>query len=83
MTSVDITSQAEKRSVVRQMHRTILDYMNSDQFRPRFTVSPHQVIELFSRTVGDIRSYTSESADALKPEIIKNPLYKSGTTLPY
>ena len=34
MTSMDITSKPEKRVVARQMHKAILDYMNSDAFRP-------------------------------------------------
>lgn len=32
MTSMDITSQPEKRIVARQMHKAILNYMNSDAF---------------------------------------------------
>ena len=47
MTSMDITSQPEKRVVARQMYKAILDYMNSDGFRPSATVSLEQVQELF------------------------------------
>ena len=69
MTSMDITSQPEKRIVARQMHKAILDYMNSDQFRPQFTVTPQQISELFTKTAGDIKSYTNDSPDELKPKI--------------
>ena len=69
MTSMDITSQPEKRIVARQMHKAILDYMNSDQFRPQFTVTPQQISELFTKTAGDIKSYTNDSPDELKPRI--------------
>jgi len=66
---MDITSQPEKRIVARQMHKAILDYMNSDQFRPQFTVTPQQISELFTKTAGDIKSYTNDSPDELKPKI--------------
>ena len=39
MTSMDITSQPEKRIVARQMHKAILNYMNSDAFRPADKIS--------------------------------------------
>ena len=63
------SSQPEKRIVARQMHKAILDYMNSDQFRPQFTVTPQQISELFTKTAGDIKSYTNDSPDELKPKI--------------
>ena len=69
MTSMDITSDPGKRIVARQMHKAILDYMNSDQFRPEHTVTPQQISELFTRVAGDIKSYTNDSPDELKPKI--------------
>lgn len=69
MTSMDITSEPDKRIVARQMHKAILDYMNSDQFRPQFTVTPQQISELFTKIAGDVKSYTNDSPDELKPKI--------------
>lgn len=69
MTSMDITSQPDKRIVARQMHKAILDYMNSDQFRPQFTVTPQQISDLFTKVAGAVKSYTNESPDELKPKI--------------
>ena len=69
MTSMDITSQPEKRVVARQMYKAILDYMNSDSFRPSATVSLEQVQELFTKVAGNVKSYTKDSPDELKPKI--------------
>ena len=43
--------------------------MNSDKFHPQFTVTPQQISELFTKTAGDIKSYTNDSPDELKPKI--------------
>ena len=69
MTSMDITSQPEKRIVARQMHKAILDYMNSDAFRPDTRISPEQIQTLFTKIAGDVKSYTKDSPDELKPKI--------------
>lgn len=69
MTSMDITSQPDKRIVARQMRKAILDYMNSDQFRPATRVSPEQIQELFTKVAGAVKNYTNESPDELRPKI--------------
>ena len=69
MTSMDITSQPEKRVVARQMHKAILDYMNSDAFRPEAMVTPKQIQMLFTKVAGNVKSYTKDSPDELKPKI--------------
>lgn len=69
MTSMDITSKPEERVVARQMHKAILDYMNSDNFRPTATVSLGQIRELFTKVAGNVKSYTKDSPDELKPKM--------------
>lgn len=69
MTSMDITTDPDQRIVAHQMHKAILDYMNSDQFRPQFTVTPQQISDLFTKIAGTVKSYTNESPDELKPKI--------------
>ena len=69
MTSMDITSKPEERVVARQMHKAILDYMNSDNFRPTTTVSLGQIRELFTKVAGNAKSYTKDSPDELKPKM--------------
>lgn len=66
MTSLDITSQPEKRVVARQMRKAILDYMNSDAFRPATIVSPEQIQKLFTKVAGDVKTYTKDTPDELK-----------------
>lgn len=69
MTTMDITTDPDQRIVARQMYKVILDYMNSDQFRPQFTVTAQQIGDLFTKTAGAVKSYTNESPDELKPKI--------------
>ncbi|MDO4163238.1 MAG: beta-glucuronidase [Bacteroides sp.] len=68
MTSMDITSEPETRIVARQMRKAIYDYMNSDAFRPTMEVSAEQIQELFTKVAGDVKSYTKDSPDELKPK---------------
>lgn len=69
MTSMDVTSNPEHRIVARQMYKAILDYMNSDQFRPTFDVSPEQIQELFTHVAGETKSFTKDAPDELKNKI--------------
>lgn len=69
MTSMDITNFLDKRIVARQLRKTILDYMNSDQFRPASTISPEQIGALFTKASENINSYTKGTPDELKPKI--------------
>ncbi len=66
MTSMDVTTQPEKRVVARQMRKAILDYMNSDDFRPAANVSLEQVQVLFTKVAGDVKSYAKDAPDELK-----------------
>ncbi len=69
MTSMDLTSDPEHRIVARQMYKAILDYMNSDRFKPEFKVSPRQIQELFTRVAGEIKSFTKDAPDELKDKM--------------
>ena len=69
MTSMDIHTNLDKRIVARQMHKALLDYMNSDAFRPTATIQPEQIQEFFTKVAGDVKSYTKDSPDELKPKI--------------
>lgn len=69
MTSMDITSSLDSRPVARQMRKALIDYMQSDQFRPQTEVSAETVNELFTRKAGAVKTYTNDSPDELKPKI--------------
>ena len=69
MTSMDISTNLKERVVARQLRKAILDYMNSDQFRPKYTITPQNIGDLFTKSSEKIKSYTNESPDELKPKI--------------
>lgn len=69
MTSMDITNNLEQRVVARQMRASILHYMNSDQFKPAFTIDPQRIADLFTKSAPAVNLYTKDSPDELKPKI--------------
>ena len=69
MTTMDLATDTDRRIVARQMHKAVLDYMNSDYFRPQFTIEPERVSDLFTKVAGSVKSYTKDSPDELKPKI--------------
>ena len=68
MTTMDLTSAPEQRIVARQMRKAIYDYMNSDDFRPQYDVTPEQIQALFTQEAEAVNSYTKDSPDELKPK---------------
>ena len=69
MTTLDLDSAPEKRIVARQLKKSILDYMNSENFHPEQKVEIQQVQELFTKVAGSPMLYTKDSPDELKPKI--------------
>ena len=69
MTTMDITSDLDRRVVARQMRKAILDYMNSPYFRPTFTVPAATVQDLFTKRTPLVNMFTKQSPDELKPKI--------------
>jgi hypothetical protein len=67
MTSMDITSNSDNRIVARQMYKAILDYMNSDNFRPQTAVSLENIKDLFTKKAKKVDMFTKDSPDELKP----------------
>ena len=49
--------------------KLLMDYMNSDAFRPSTAITPEQIQTLFTKVAGDVKSYTKDSPDELKPKI--------------
>ena len=68
MTTMDITNNLDKRIVARQMRASILNYMNSDKFRPTADIAPERISDLFTKTAGAVNMYTKDSPDELKPK---------------
>jgi hypothetical protein len=69
MTTMDITSNLNQRLAAHQMRASILHYMNSDQFKPAFTIEPQLISDLFTKVAPPVNSFTNDSPDELKPKI--------------
>ena len=70
MTTMDLTSNLDRRIAARQMRKAIYDHMNSCDFRPQYDVTPEQIQALFTQEASAVDSYTKDSPDELKP--VKN-----------
>lgn len=70
MTSMDITNNLDKRIVARQMRESILAYMQSEKFKPQWTIDAQLVSDFFTKVAGEIDMYTKDSPDELKPELV-------------
>ncbi len=69
MTTMDISRDLDKRIVARQMRASILHYMNSDKFKPKYDIDPDCISDLFTKTAPPVNMYTKDSPDELKPKI--------------
>ena len=69
MTTMDITRDLNRRIVARQMRKSILDYMKSDKFSPRWTIDQQLISDLFTKVAGSVNMYTNDSPDELKPKL--------------
>lgn len=67
--SSDLESKLSDRPVARQLLISIIQYMNSNKFRPEFTVDAARVSDLFSKVAGGVNMYTKDSPDELKPKL--------------
>jgi hypothetical protein len=69
MTTMDITGELDKRIVARQMRKSIIEYMQSDKFRPIYNIGENVVRNLFEKDAPSINMFTKGSPDELKPKI--------------
>ena len=69
MTTMDISSNLSRRHVARQMHTAILDYMQTDEFKPTLTLTPEQVSHFFTKQAPPVNMFTNDSPDELKPKL--------------
>ena len=70
MTTMDLTSDLVHRHVARQMLHSILSYMQSDAFRPQWSISPTIISDLFTKVAGEVDMFTNGSPDELKPKLV-------------
>lgn len=69
MTTMDIDTDLASRPVARQMRKAIIDYMESDDFRPAITLAPDVVTNLFEKEAPAVNMFTNDSPDELKPKL--------------
>jgi hypothetical protein len=69
MTTMDITNNLDSRIVARQMRESIINYMQSDRFRPQWTLDVQLIKDLFVKVAGEVNMYTNDSPDELKPKL--------------
>ena len=69
MTTMDISSNLDRRHVARQMRHAILDYMQSEDFKPSLTLSEQTIRDFFEKEAPPVRMFTNDSPDELKPKI--------------
>ena len=69
MTTMDISSDLDRRPVARQMRQAIFGYMQSRDFKPSLTLTPDVVSHFFTRQAPPVNMFTNDSPDELKPKI--------------
>ncbi len=55
--------------VIAQMRKAVIAYMQSDDFRPQYTVDLQHVKDLFTKEAPKVNMYTNDSPDELKPKL--------------
>ena len=51
------------------MRKAVIAYMQSDDFRPQYTVDLQRVKDLFTKEAPKVNMYTNDSPDELKPKL--------------
>ncbi|MDP4269005.1 MAG: beta-glucuronidase, partial [Bacteroidota bacterium] len=66
ITSCDLKKNLEERPVAESLYRSIVNYMQSDKFRPENRVDIQQIKDLFTKEAAAISTYSKSSPDELK-----------------
>lgn len=69
MTTMDLTRDLDNRIVARQMKESILNYMHSDKFAPKWNIDQERISDLFTKVAGEVNMFTKDSPDELKPAL--------------
>lgn len=69
MTTFDFEKNKEKRPVAEQLYNSIINYMQSDKFRPATAVPINTIQDLFVKMAAPINSYSKSSPDELKKDV--------------
>ncbi len=67
--STNLESDLDKRPVAKQLYTSLINYMNSNKFDPKYSVDYELIRELFiEKERPDWNSYTNDNPDELKPK---------------
>lgn len=66
MTTMDLTNNLDNRIVARQMRASILQYMNSGKFNPKYKIDVRLVDDLFTKVAPKVDMFTKDAPDELK-----------------
>jgi len=69
LTTIDLSTDLDKRLVARQLRHSIINYMKSDKFRPTLTITPEVLRNLFDHEAPAVDMFTKANPDELKPKI--------------
>ena len=68
MTTMPLDADSEV-PVIAQMRKAVITYMQSDDFRPQYTVDLQCIKDLFTKEAPKVNMYTNDSPDELKPKL--------------
>lgn len=69
--SIDLQRNLDRRPVARQLYASILQYMQSINFRPAFTIEASVIQDLYRKAAERTSTFTKDAPDELKPELFK------------
>ena len=69
MTTIDITSNLRSRLVARQLRKSIINYMKSNDFKPAIILDESVIRHLYENEARQVNMFTNDSPDELKPKI--------------
>ena len=69
ITTLDIKNNLDTRPVARQMRKAMLEYINSNDFQPQFTVNLQTIKNLYTKHAAPVNMFTNQSPDELKPKL--------------
>lgn len=69
MTTIDIENALDRRIVARQLRKSILEYMASEEFKPSLSLDIQVIRDLYEKEAKAVDMFTKDSPDELKPKI--------------
>ena len=69
LTTMDLSNDLDRRLVARQLRYSVLQYMQSDDFKPQYEVSVNELRRLFDEEAPRVDMFTTGTPDELKPKL--------------